>query len=297
MSEIKIKSYGKINLSLDVTGVREDGYHTLETVMQKISLYDEVIVEWKKQDTDSIEIVLNSNKPFLPRDERNIAYKAAQIMKDRYGEGIGGGQISIYLKKQLPVSAGLAGGSGNGATVLIALNRLWKLRLGTRTLCKLGEELGADVPFCVLTQNTRYGCALGTGTGAELTTIRTPFKKGLLLVKPAFGVSTKEVYQAIDDCAIEERPDTERLIDALKEGDDYVIYSNMINVLEAYTLNRYMEVKAIKEEVAKDRFAQKVLMTGSGPTVFALFEDVKKARKACLTMREKGYEAYWGKTL
>ena len=297
MNEMKIKSYGKINLSLDVTGLREDGYHTLDTVMQKISLCDEVTVKWIPDDSDEIKIVLDSNKSFLPKDERNIAYKAAKAMIEQYGHLVGGGTVDVFMQKYLPVSAGLAGGSGNGAAVLTALNRMWDLKLNTRELCSIAAPLGADVPFCVLIQNTRYGCALGEGTGTELTPIRTKFKKPILLVKPAFGVSTKEVYQGIDNCEITQRPDTENLIVALKKGQESDVYDNMGNVLECYTLNKYEEVKKLKELIQAETDAEKVMMTGSGPTVFAMFYDMKQAKEACYKMRGKGYEAYWAKTL
>lgn len=297
MNEMKIKSYGKINLSLDVTGLREDGYHTLETVMQKISLCDEVTVKWIPDDSDQIKIHLDSNKAFLPKDDRNIAYKAAKAMIEQYGEAFGGGTVDIFLRKYLPVSAGLAGGSGNGAAVLTALNRIWELKLNTRQLCSIAAPLGADVPFCVLIQNTRYGCALGSGTGTELTPIKNKFKKPIILVKPAFGVSTKEVYQGIDDCEITARPDTAAIMEALKKGQDSVVYDNMVNVLECYTLNKYDEVKRLKEKIQRETDAEMVLMTGSGPTVFAMFSNMQQAKEACYKMRGNGYEAYWARTL
>jgi len=297
MREETIRSYGKINLSLDISGIRQDGYHSVATVMQKISLYDEVSVRWIPSYSKETEIILNSNKPFLPKDERNIAYKAASLMVSQFGERVGGGRIEIYLNKHIPVAAGLAGGSGNGAAVVTALNRMWRLKLNVRSLCRLGADLGADVPFCLLTQNSKYGCALGEGTGADLTAVKSKFKRPLVLVKPAFGVSTKEVYQGIDSCNINLRPDTERLIEALIADDGEEIYGQMINILEVYTLDKYREVRIIKEEMEKETAAEKVLMTGSGPTVFGFFPNISKAKNACLYMREKGYEAYWAKTL
>lgn len=297
MNKEIIKSYGKINLSLDVKGVRQDGYHMVDTVMQKISLCDEVSVSWEASDSRSVEISLGSNKPFLPKDERNLAYKAALLMADRFHGKQGGGRLEIYLEKHIPVSAGLAGGSGNAAAVMTALNRIWKTGLNTRDLCRLGAELGADVPFCILTQNSKYGCALGSGTGAELSVIKSRFRSAVLLVKPTFGVSTKEVYQGIDNAEITERPDTSLLSEALASGNRSVIYTQMINVLEAYTLNRYTEVKELKKTIEKETKAEKVLMTGSGPTVFGLFANIEKAKAACAYMRQKGYEAYWAKTL
>lgn len=297
MAEEIIRSYGKINLSLNISGVRDDGYHSVQTVMQKISLCDTVSVKWTPAPSRTVEISLDSNKGFLPKDERNIAYKAAALMAEKFYDSIGGGKIEIYLDKHIPVSAGLAGGSGNGAAVLTAINRLWNIKLSTRDLCKLGAGLGADVPFCVLTQNSKYGCALGEGTGAELTTFKSKFRRAVMLVKPAFGVSTKEVYQGMDSCEIIERPDTEKLIGSLKRGNANTVYEQMINVLEVYTLNNYGEVRNIKEEIEKETAAEKVLMTGSGPTVFGLFSSIKEAKAACLYMRRKGYEAYWAKTL
>ena len=296
MTEITIKSYGKVNLSLDVCGTREDGYHVLESIMHKISLRDDVNVKWTSLDQEDIEINLTCNKSFLPTDERNLAYKGAKLMAENFGHKVGGGIIDIHIEKHLPVAAGLAGGSGNGAALLIALNRLWDLGLDTKKLCEYGAELGADVPFCLLIQNTKYGCALCEGTGTELTPLKSRFKKAVLLVKPSFGVSTKEVYKGIDDCEIKARPNTDQLVEAMKSHDDAVIYENMINVLEEYTLKKYTEVQKIKEKIAEQTDAEKVLMTGSGPTVFALFNKLSDAQKACKRMRKEGYEAYWATT-
>lgn len=296
MAEVTIKSYGKVNLSLDICGVREDGYHVLESIMHKISLCDDVIVKWTKLPQDNIDINLTCNKRFLPTDERNLAYKGAKLMIDAFGENIGGGQIDIHIEKHLPVAAGLAGGSGNGAAVLIALNRIWELGLDTKKLCEMGAVLGADVPFCILIQNTKYRCALCEGTGTELTPIRSNFKKAVLLVKPSFGVSTKEVYQEIDNCHIEDRPDTEALVQAMKDQDEKTIYENMVNVLEEYTLKAYEDVQKIKDKIKAETTAEKVLMTGSGPTVFAIFNTLVDAKRACYKMRKQGYEAYWALT-
>ena len=297
MTEVIIKSYGKVNLSLDVCGVREDGYHVIESIMQKISLYDEVKVKWTSLPQDEIEINLSCNKAFLPTDERNLAYKGAKVMVDTFGDKVGGGIIDIYIEKHLPVAAGLAGGSGNGAALFIALNRLWNLKLDTKALCELGAQIGADVPFCLLIQNTKYTNALCEGTGTDLTPLKNSIlKKGILLVKPSFGVSTKEVYKGIDQCEITTRPDTEAVIAALRLRDDEKLYANMGNVLEEYTLKAYPDVQKIKEKIKRETNAEKVLMTGSGPTVFALFGKLVDAQKACKELRSEGYEAYWAKT-
>lgn len=296
MTEIKLKSYGKVNLSLDLCGIREDGYHILESVMHKISLRDEVTVKWTSMEQEEITINLTCNKAFLPTDERNLAYRGAKLMADTFGERVGGGVIDIHIEKHLPVAAGLAGGSGNGAAPLVALNRLWDLNLDTKALCELGAELGADVPFCLLIQNTKYSAALCEGTGTELTPLKSRFKKAVLLVKPSFGVSTKEVYQGIDDCVIQDRPNTEELVEAMNSHNDEVIYKNMVNVLEEYTLKQYTEVQNIKDKIKSETNAEKVLMTGSGPTVFALFDKLSDAQEACRAMRKEGYEAYWATT-
>lgn len=297
MNRMKIKSYGKVNLSLDVTGKREDGYHDIETVMQQISLFDDVTVTWTSRQGDEIEICLTCDKPYLSTDRRNLAYAAAELMAGRFGKAAGGGLVEINIEKHIPVAAGLAGGSGNGAAVMTALKKLWNIRISTKELCDLGAELGADVPFCLLTQNTGYGCALCTGTGANLKPLRSRVKRGILLVKPYFGVSTKEVYQNIDRCEIKERPDTDALVRAIKNNSHKQLYSNMINVLEEYTLANYPEVEKIKEMIGEETSAEKVLMTGSGPTVFAVFSHVRSAQEACVHMRKRGYSAYWATTL
>lgn len=306
MAEIHLRSYAKINLSLDVTGTRPDGYHDLSSVMQRISLFDRIHIEWLP-DSDSgtaedadpdIRIELSCNRPYLPTDERNLAYKAALIMIREFGreQGAGSGLIRISIAKNIPVAAGLAGGSGNGAAVLIGLNRLWNLNLNTRQLCLLGEELGSDVPFCILVQNSRYRAALATGRGEVLQPLRKSMKKHIVLAKPAFGVSTKEVFKFIDDYEIIQRPDNQELIHGLASGKDGLVYKNMINVLELYTLDRYEPVKQLKELFQKETDAEFVLMSGSGPTVFAVYPSEKAAKQACMMLRGLRYEAYWAST-
>jgi len=303
MAEIQLRSYAKINLSLDVSGARPDGYHDLSTVMQRISLFDRIHMEWIPEENPEgkeIRIEIQTNRPYLPTDERNLAYKAAQIMADRFAhrkpETAGGGRIRINITKNIPVAAGLAGGSGNGAAVLIGLNRLWDLNLNTRQLCKIGEELGSDVPFCVLVQNSRYRAALATGRGEVLQPLRMSMKKHIVLAKPTFGVSTKEVFRGIDQYEITSRPDNEALLHGLAVGDDALVYENMINVLELYTLDHYEPVKKLKEIFQAETNAEKVLMSGSGPTVFAIYSSEEEARNACMLLRSLRYEAYWANT-
>lgn len=304
MTEIHLRAYGKINLSLDVTGLRPDGYHDLSTVMQRISLYDRIHMIWEPKETPdgTVQISIRTNRPYLPVDERNLAFKAARLMEQRYGRQAGlagagrGGSLRISIVKNLPVAAGLAGGSANGAAVLIGLNRLWRLGLDTRKLCRLGGELGSDVPFCILVQNTRYRAALATGRGEVLQPLRRSMRKYIVLAKPPFGVSTKEVFRHIDEYEISEHPDSQALIHGLAEGNDREIYQNMVNVLELYTLDRYEPVRKLKDIFASQTPAEKVLMSGSGPTVFGVYPSEKEARRACETIRRLRYEAYWAST-
>ncbi len=307
MKEITLKSYGKINLCLDVGGIRQDGFHEIETVMQRISLHDEVQIQWIPEAGDNgrrrqepIAIELTTNKASLPTDDSNLACKAAKLMADVYGTkaaGVGSGLIKIDLTKNIPVAAGLAGGSGNCAAVLIGLNRLWGLGLSTQDLCGLAEKLGSDIPFCVLVQNTSYDCALATGRGEVLTPIERGMKKQIVLAKPDFGVSTKEVFENIDKCNLKERPDSRALIMGLAKENDAQVYNNMINVLEAYTLEQYKAVRDLKALFWERTEAKKVLMSGSGPTVFGIYDTVEAARKGCDAIRSLKYEAHWACTM
>ena len=288
--ELKLKSYAKVNLSLDVIGKRDDGYHLVETVMQQVSLHDDIYIGWKNDSSGKLNISLSAGKPYLPTDARNLAYKAALMMAEQCDPS---GKLDIKIIKRIPVAAGLGGGSSNCAAVMIALNRIWELGFDTRELCALGANLGADVPFCILCQNSRYSCALGTGIGDELHPIVRGLKKFMVLAKPAFGVSTKDVFKGIDGCVIEQRPDTDKLIEALKKNEDSVLYSNMVNVLEEYTLKNYPEVETLKKTVQGTEKVEKVLMSGSGPTVMGIYDEYGAAKNACLKIREQGYEAYW----
>ena len=298
-AELNLRSFAKVNLSLDVTGVREDGYHTVETVMQQVSLHDEINIRWEPYQGQEFGIAVSNSKPYLPTDSRNLAYRAALIMAEQAERLLGEkpvGTVRIHINKRIPVAAGLGGGSGNAAAVMIGLNRLWRLRLDTRSLCRLGTPLGADVPFCVLVQNSRYTCAMGTGIGDVLTPIKKGMDKHIVLAKPAFGVSTGEVFREIDSCPPKERPDSEALLAGLQLGNMGKVYRNMINVLESYTLKKYPEVQKLKERLVAAGGAKKVLMSGSGPTVIGIYNHYGAARRACLEMRGQGYEAYWAHT-
>lgn len=288
--KIKLKSYAKINLSLDVLGKRDDGYHLISTVMQQISLFDIIDISWEEAETEKLNIFIRTNKKYLPADERNLAYKAAVLLNE-YAEKRG--NLSIEIEKRVPVAAGLAGGSGNAAAVIIALNRLWGLGKDTRELCEIGGRLGADIPFMILVQNSRYTCALGEGTGEILTPLRNELNMYFTLSKPKFGVSTKEVYTGIDAISDYEHPDTEGLIEALNERDNERAISLMANVLENYTLRAYPKVEMLKKKVLKTEGIKFAMMSGSGSTIIGFYEKFDDARKAAESLRSIGYESYY----
>lgn len=292
--ERKIKSYAKVNLSLDVTGIRDDGYHLIETVMQQIRLADDIYIKWNEMDCKGISVRLTTNKPYLPTDERNLAYRAAVLMS-QYAKV--SGKLDIQIEKKIPVAAGLGGGSSNAAAVMVELNRLWHTGFNTRELCEISKPLGADVPFLVLTHNTEYECAMCTGIGDELKALRYGMRSYIVLAKPAFGISTKEVFQNIDKYEIGKRPNSKALIYALKHKKESELFDNMVNVLEEYTLNSHPAVADLKKKIGQLPGAKTALMSGSGPTVFGVFGTRSEARNSCMLLRAEGYEAYWTQTM
>ncbi|MBR5315537.1 MAG: 4-(cytidine 5'-diphospho)-2-C-methyl-D-erythritol kinase [Firmicutes bacterium] len=312
MKEIKVSSFAKINFSIDVTGVLENGMHLVDMMMHQIAFHDDVTVQYHKDSAyhnGQFDIELKTNRHYLPIDERNLAYKAAQLMIEEFGEDIPGGHIRIDIFKRIPVAAGMAGGSGNGAAVLHGLNALWKLNLSLEELCELGSRLGSDIPFCVMGQARgnfalprkvrkdakAVSCARATGTGTTMEPLPS-VRKILVIAKPNIGVSTKEVYQGIDSCIIEKHPDNDAMAEAIGKKDEEGFYQQCINVLECYTLQAYPKVDELKQMLLEDGRAEKVLMSGSGPTVFAVYGSFSEAKSVCSLLRKQGYEAYWTKT-
>ncbi len=305
MKRINVKSYAKVNLTLDVLRRLENGYHEVEMIMQQILLHDEVDVKWREGNED-FTIILHTNRSYLPVDERNLAYKAAQLMHQLYGEDRKG-SLRIDIKKRIPVAAGMAGGSGNGAAVLHALNYLWGLKLSVQQLNEVGSRLGSDVPFCIMGQakmNKELGltedplathCAVARGTGTELEPVKG-LESHMVLSKPSIGVSTAEVYQGLKLDEITERPDTNAMLRALEEKDREKIYKNMINLLENFTLKRYANVVCTKEHMQEILGDERVLMSGSGPTVFGLCDSREQAQMACRHMEQYNKESYWTRT-
>lgn len=305
MKKVQVKSYAKVNLTLDVLRRLENGYHEVEMIMQQILLHDEVNVKWEESD-EPFSITLRTNRAYLPVDERNLAYKAASVMYEKYGNGRTG-SLRIDIKKRIPVAAGMAGGSGNGAAVLHAVNYLWKLGLDVAQLNEAGAPLGSDVPFCIMGQakmNKVLGlvddplathCAIARGTGTELVPIKG-LASHMALSKPSIGVSTAEVYQGLNLASITKHPDNEKMMAALEAGDRKRITENMVNLLENFTLTRYPNVMYTKKYMQELLGEENVLMSGSGPTVFGLCESREEAQRVCDEMKKHNKESYWTRT-
>ena len=227
MDKLQLKALGKINLGLDVLGKRENGYHDVRMVMQTLYLYDTVTLI--KEETDGIEI--ESNLYFLPKDENNIAWRAARLLMDEFH--IEGG-IRIVLEKHIPVAAGMAGGSSNAAAVLYGMNRMYELGLSQQELMYRGVTLGADVPYCIM-----RGTVLAEGIGEILSPLPSMPRCQILIAKPPISVSTKAIYQALDSREIEEHPDIDGIIDGLKKQDLHQVSGAMGNVLEDVTMEMH----------------------------------------------------------
>ncbi|WP_294388356.1 4-(cytidine 5'-diphospho)-2-C-methyl-D-erythritol kinase [uncultured Clostridium sp.] len=281
---MKIKAYAKINISLDIVGKREsDGYHLLKMIMQNIDLYDEISIEKQKEG-----ITISCNKNYVPTDSRNLAYKAASLFKETYNIDDG---VHIDIVKNIPVSAGLAGGSTDAAAVLKLMNKIFEVNASDEELMNIGLKLGADIPYCI-----NGGTALCEGIGEKITTLQ-PFKdKILVLVKPSFGVSTKEVYKSFNLDRVRVHPKTDSLIEAMENDDLYYVANNMKNLLENVTLRKHNILIKIKEEM--NRYgAVGSMMSGSGPSVFAFFDDMLKAQRCYEKMKESYKEVFLTRTI
>ncbi|NBG88049.1 4-(cytidine 5'-diphospho)-2-C-methyl-D-erythritol kinase [Isachenkonia alkalipeptolytica] len=279
MEKIRIKTYGKINLYLEVIKKREDGYHDLQMVMQSIGLYDEVSLQKKERD----EITLYTNSPYIPTDEGNIAVQAAKLMKEEFQIDQG---VEISITKNIPVAAGLAGGSANAAGVLKGLNELWELKLRDEKLRELGLRLGADVPFVLM-----EGAAVAEGIGERLTPIEGLKNTWLVLCKPGISISTPEVYKALDLEALERRPLPPGFLSAIEKRDLRTLSKTMYNALESVTAKKHGVIEDIKKKMMQYN-AIGAMMTGSGPTVFGIFKDQDRAKKAARNLRKYHHQTY-----
>ncbi|MWC31131.1 4-(cytidine 5'-diphospho)-2-C-methyl-D-erythritol kinase [Paenibacillus sp. MMS18-CY102] len=260
------KAPAKINLLLDVLHKREDGFHEVEMIMTMVDLADRLEMEELQRD----QIIISSQAGYIPLDEKNLAFQAAKLIKDRYDVRKG---VYIHLDKKIPVAAGLAGGSSDAAAALRGLNRLWGLGISDQELCVLGAELGSDVPFCVT-----GGTALATGRGERLEQIDNPPQCWVVLAKPPINVSTADVYGRFKAAELTEHPSMKDMLSAISRGSFNDMCSSLGNVLEKVTLKHYPEVLQLKESMQR-LGAEGVLMSGSGPTVFGLVsKEAKLAR-------------------
>lgn len=271
-NDISLKALAKINLGLDVVRRREDGYHEVRMIMQTIHLYDRLDIKRTKEPG----IQIQTNLSFLPVNENNLIYKAAKLLMDEFSITDG---VSVKLDKRIPVAAGMAGGSTDAAAMLIGVNRLFSLGLTKRQLMERGVHIGADVPYCIM-----RGTALAEGIGEALSPLSPMVKCPVLIAKPSISVSTKFVYQnlKLDDTTI--HPDIDRLIDDIKAKNLHDIAAHMGNVLETVTIPNYPVIDEIKKHMLSNG-AVGAMMSGSGPTVFGLFDDEDTAKKAYKAMR------------
>ena len=271
-NDISLKALAKINLGLDVVRRREDGYHEVRMIMQTIHLYDRLDIKRTKESG----IQIQTNLSFLPVNENNLIYKAAKLLMDEFSITDG---VSVKLDKRIPVAAGMAGGSTDAAAMLFGMNRLFSLGLTKRQLMERGVQIGADVPYCIM-----RGTALAEGIGEELSPLAPMVKCPVLIAKPSISVSTKFVYQnlKLDDATI--HPDIDLLIDDIRAKNLYDIAAHMGNVLETVTIPNYPVIDEIKKHMLSHG-AVGAMMSGSGPTVFGLFDDEDTAKKAYKAMR------------
>ena len=274
---IQLKALAKINLGLDVLRRREDGYHEVKMIMQTISLHDDLEIRRIK----TPEIQVKTNLYYLPTNENNLVYKAAKLLMDEFGIKEG---VAIQLKKRIPVAAGMAGGSTDGAAVLWGMNQMYGLGLSRQELMERGVKLGADVPYCV-----QRGTALAEGIGERLSVLPSMPKCTILIAKPGISVSTKFVYENLhaNDLKPEQHPDVDRMIEAMKEKNLDLLCERMGNVLETVTIPAYPVIQEIKEHMMACGAAG-AMMSGSGPTVFGIFHSPVQAKAAMKDLKVNG---------
>ena len=275
MREIKLKARAKINLGLDVVRKREDGYHEVRMIMQMINLYDKITM---RRITES-EIRVTTNLPYLPVNEDNLVYRAAKLLMDEFQVTEG---VEIELQKYIPVAAGMAGGSSDAAAVMVGINRIFHLGLTKKQLMERGVKIGADVPFCIM-----RGTALAEGIGEVLTPLPAMPHCSLVIAKPKIHVSTKFVYGNLKANELKEHPDIDGQVQALREGSLEQIVAKMGNVLETVTVPAYPVIDEIKKTMLKND-AMGAMMSGSGPTVFGIFEREERAQEVCRLLKKEG---------
>ncbi len=275
MREIKLKARAKINLGLDVVRKREDGYHEVRMIMQMINLYDRITL---RRSTEP-GIRVTTNLPYLPVNEDNLVYRAAKLLMEEFKVTEG---AEIELQKYIPVAAGMAGGSSDAAAVMVGVNRIFHLGLTKKQLMERGVKIGADVPFCIM-----RGTALAEGIGEVLTPLPAMPHCSLVIAKPKIHVSTKFVYGNLKASELKEHPDIDGQVQALREGSLEQLVAKMGNVLETVTVPAYPVIDEIKRTMLKND-AMGAMMSGSGPTVFGIFEREERAQEVCRLLKKEG---------
>ncbi len=287
MDYIVYNAYAKINIALDVTGKRPDGYHNLNTIMQNIDLCDTIFI--KKVNEKGIK--LNCNLKWLAVDARNLVYSAASVIMDKYNINSG---LYIDLTKNIPVAAGLGGGSADCAATLLALRKLFDLPITDKELLTTGKSLGADVPFCLVSKT-----AVAKGIGDELTLINEHPHVTVVVAKPNIRVSTADIFSQFTQNIVTKRPDIDKMVIDITNKDVESIADGFCNVLENVTENLYPEIKNLKDYFL-EAGAYGALMSGSGPTVFAYFKNKYTAVSAVRKIKRKftqPKEIYVSKTI
>lgn len=271
---MRLHALAKINLGLDIIGKREDGYHEVRMIMQTIQMYDVLDIRKVKKPG----ITLTANLPYIPSDERNLAYKAAKLLMDEFQVTEG---ISIRLRKTIPVAAGMAGGSSDAAAALVGVNKMFNLGLSEQELMRRAVNIGADVPYCIM-----RGTALAEGIGEKLTWIPQLPRCYVLIGKPSVSVSTRQAYESVSlNGAV--HPDIDGMIEDIKKGDLYAMTQKMGNVFEPGIIKKYPVIQEIKD-LMEANGALRAMMSGSGPTVFGIFNDRKKLRLATAALKQSG---------
>lgn len=270
---MRLKALAKINLALDVLRKREDGYHEVRMLMQTIQMYDTLDIEKKAEPG----ITLETNLPYIPNDEGNLVYRAAKLLMDEFHVEEG---ISMKLEKTIPVAAGMAGGSSDAAAAFIGVNKLFNLGLSKGELMERAVKIGADVPYCIM-----RGTALAEGIGEKLTKIKSVPHCYVLIGKPGIGVSTKEAYGNLNPAGITEHPDIDGMMKDIENGNLYQMVEKMENVFEPGIIKNHPEIQEIKD-LMEANGALKAMMSGSGPTVFGIFDDKAKMHTAADALKK-----------
>ena len=270
---LELKAYAKVNLGIDVIGKRPDGYHEVRMIMQTVKLYDRITME----KNDSGNIILSTNLPYLPVNEKNLVYRAIDMIRNAYGITDG---VTASIVKRIPVAAGMAGGSSDAAAAFVGMNQLFHLGITQQELMDYGVKLGADIPYCIM-----RGTALSEGIGEILTPLPPIPNCWFLIVKPTFSMSTKFVYENLHLDEIAVHPDIDDMKEALYQRDLIGVTDRMENVLEQVTKKHYPAIGEIKDIMRKEG-ALNALMSGSGSTVFGIFKSKETAEKAAAACHE-----------